>query len=754
MNCLFRCVGPKGIHTQCLYPTSPCSKFFFDLPALLLVLVLVCMGVGFGLLAFFELQVTTNRTIQKALEHTASDRASQFASDITRFTENMDTMVTVASLFHSSFNLSSSSSLVDDPFGPAQYAQLVNRSHLLVNGIISMSWHPRVLAGTARTNFVTRMRQYAATDAAYTDFEVVGYVNSSSAAAATGELVVRQEDSETVQAYGMFPTAFIFPYADGKTSVIGFDPSSENDRAGTMLKSFSDSKTAMTPNLSPPQDTPMFQVYEAVISPPAYDGQPKLERLLGFVRGILIMTELVKKTQWRESSNIYSAVFDDDLLARPPRKVSDLSFDPNDVEERKAFVFSNVQSYSKMKHIFKTAKFISVQHVVIVDRNWTIFYAPKDSFLTVGTDAQRNQFVALFVILVCFVLMALCVIGAIVVKHFVVRNYVQMAYRERVDALQENNCKLENLLDRIAIEEHRTRGVMNSVPFAVLVVDKNGKFLEFNKLFRTVFGQGAKGLSKMAFNQIFPNYKDPDTLYDTFVNQVSETNAQMIPMELTSKFNNKIQSEISVTRSQAMVGSRDDHLYIIIIKASPDTMKQASTASNPYSPTSPLLPNMVTFVDNSDLAFHKTIQDEIERTKFKNFCSQMHNDESILFIEAVIDYRETKNTVERITKQEYIYETFLRRKAKKELNLPGNLMESEQAHVRNGLGQPDVFDVIYKAVCSLLQQDAFRSYQMAHGARSSVARAMEELDQAGDLSTQKDVELLDQVTFNSSERNL
>jgi len=387
--------------------------------------------------------------------------------------------------------------------------------------------------------------------------------------------------------------------------------------------------------------------------------------------------------------------------------------DPEDQEERKAFVYSNIAAYEDIRGKIKKSKFKTVQTVMIFDRNWTLIYAPRDSFLTVGDDSRRNQFIGLFVILVCFIVMSLCVAGAVIVKHFVVRNYVQMAFRERVDALQENNCKLESLLDRIAIEEHRTRGVMNSVPFAVLVVDKNGKFLEFNKLFRTVFGQGSKGLSKMSFNQIFPNYKDPEMLYDTFVNEVnqSQSTIQMIPMELTSKFSNKIPSEISVTKSQAMVGSRDDHLYIIIIKASSEAMKQATTASNAFSPSSPL--SGVTFVDNSDLLFHRTIQDGESRAKFKEYCTQMHNDESILFIEAVIEYRETKNTVERIEKQEYIYETFLRRKAKKELNLPGNLVQSEQSKLKNGLGQPDVFDTVYNAVCTLLQQDAFRSFQMS-----------------------------------------
>jgi CHASE1-domain containing sensor protein len=638
------------------------SKCLFDIPLLVLIVVIIVVGLSVALLTFFLLRKKDNEAIDRYIVATTTSEAKLFASQVNDFLAGINSVRALFSSFHYSINGTVAGTQIVTPWTFDHY---MNQSGLLKVGFADISWLPRVTAAEFN-GYQHLMRSFGIWHSdPYNNFNVYTIDDKNKTHPLTYQ-------NKTV----FYPISYIHPFCSRTITALQYDSSSEAVRYAAIQRAVETRTLTITPRLVLVRDgTVALQVFGAVFP------MNNPHEHSAVIRGVFRMDELLSTLRITKS-HFKIAVFDDSTDA---------------AHLNAAFVYGNLnQGYTEKEKIEKIVH-CTRHSVTIADRQFTIYFVPMDCFFASMSRNYSQKWIVLVVTIVVSVVLAIATLILLIVKTLLSKSFVSGAIGENT-LLSQNNQRLETLLDKLSAEEQRFRVILSIVPYALIVVDHDGLCIDCNKAFRAKFGYSKHHLVESSFNTLFPNFLAPLDMF-------TKASGTEISTVLKSKFGYTMEVQIAISttnfnKEDIYHHTRDkqeDILYVIMIVSSDDYKKTVIDRSATDL--------------QSELEFCEILYHPEKRSGFKRYCIQHQNEENILFVEAVLEYKLVESTSDRVRIQQQILDNFLKEKGKYELNIARCHVNDELPILSNGLGQLDTFDNLFKIVCVQLRVDVFNGYK-------------------------------------------
>jgi methyl-accepting chemotaxis protein len=282
-------------------------------------------------------------------------------------------------------------------------------------------------------------------------------------------------------------------------------------------------------------------------------------------------------------------------------------------------------------------------------------------------------------------------------------NHMLTALESSKNRLADDHKKLQQLLEKLAIEEHKARTIMNSIPDFILSVNcVTGIVLNANAAFYSKFRSAAVEVENVIhISQLFKSYTDDELL--TLFEQMS-TQGTTVETTIYNKFDRQLPVQLSAHRVRLYIKDQLIEAYVVLARnlTEQKEMQESLEAHNDQ------IKNMA-----AQIEFDYMLRSPEMRDKFKEWCLMEQSEENILFIESVEEYRMIRQAHERAMFQQEIVDTYLKDTGTRPLNLGAKIKESEIFQLEKAVGQIDAFDNIESAIRLLMITDTFCRFQNA-----------------------------------------
>ncbi|EFC36662.1 predicted protein [Naegleria gruberi] len=274
--------------------------------------------------------------------------------------------------------------------------------------------------------------------------------------------------------------------------------------------------------------------------------------------------------------------------------------------------------------------------------------------------------------------------------------------------LEKDNTVMQDLLEKTALEEAKSRCVMNSIDDFIVTVDcSNGMLLNINLSFesRILRKQRASvNFEALPFNQaVFAYFKEIPSL-ELLLQKLENlaTTGSHWETTILSGFGLNIPVHVTAKRIKVIMGkfTRVD-AYMIVARNLSDQNEMKQTIKNKQD-------KLDEMKQHSD--FDRYMTDPILRQQFKEFCTKERAEENVIFLEQVMEYKKLSRTHERAKKQKEIIEMFLSENSATPINISKQVFTTEVKKILEGFGQLQLFDNLETIIKSMLILDKFKRF--------------------------------------------
>jgi PAS domain-containing protein len=353
---------------------------------------------------------------------------------------------------------------------------------------------------------------------------------------------------------------------------------------------------------------------------------------------------------------------------------------------------TNIQSFDKITKQMYDNILNDPQTVPIImnitDHRFAFIFTPTDRFFNKVQTADR--WIGLFVPL------ALCVIlivGALIFARVIYYNKAMLEKdNERVVILEEAQEKLQIMLNRIAIQDKKTRQTINAIQDYIVCTNTKGRILSTNTAFDTTFSYKSNELERGVYiGSLFPQldrlfFIDLQGTVDTF----AKTRFLQIPVQVTV---NQILEGEEFERAK---DNEEDEAYLIIAR---NTSEQEQLVRERKAKE--LVNNRMKWVE-----FDAQFKIPAFKKALLKFCEKEKNAENVVFLDAVAVYKR-KRVEQRVEMQREIFNKFIKVGSSMQLNIPHTTSEEYRVLVNKRLGDEEVFGPLEDVVKTMIMQDSY-----------------------------------------------
>jgi PAS domain-containing protein len=491
-----------------------------------------------------------------------------------------------------------------------------------------------------------------------------------------------------VQSPVYFPLTMAYP-PDMLASVIGFDSSTRLPNGDTIRKALlTNSLSATGKTVSVNALTPSIIIYAPVCD--ANDSE-QLALAAVALRADRLVEMVVNDTPMRDDGIIF--MFDHGNYNASTFKAQERIMYSN-LKNLNAKLSTNLESVSEITEqmlIDIMRKNEAVRYTIdVADRLYLLSFIPTDSFI--NRTRSVDKWIGL---IVPMILSVLFVGGALIFARVIYYNRTMMVKdHERVVILEEQQQKLQELLNKIAIQDKKTRQTINAIQDFVIITNTKGRILSTNSIFDTTFAYKSTELEKGIYiGSIFPQLErlffvemDPNDTVDT----VAKTRFLMIPVQVS------VSRILEGEEFESAKFNEEDEAYLIVARNMTDQeqLRQERKLKEGVN-------NKIKWVE-----FDSQFKIPSFKKALLKFCQNEKNAENVLFLEAVSAYKK-KRVDHRVDMQREIYNRFVKVGAPMQLNIEQTTSEHFRVLVNKRLGDEDIFDPLEDMIKTLLMQDVY-----------------------------------------------
>jgi PAS domain-containing protein len=354
--------------------------------------------------------------------------------------------------------------------------------------------------------------------------------------------------------------------------------------------------------------------------------------------------------------------------------------------------------------LINNAPMIMSQNIDFGDRSLNITLIATPEYM--NQFISQDRWIGLFVSLALgLILASACVFWIFGRKLYDSRNARKSAGIQ-IDILKSNQIALRTLLDRIAVQEQKTRSVINSLPDFVCVISSTGKILQTNTAFDNEFPFTQQEMEKGVYTyQVFTElandffrisneHQEFNTIATRRFGDNIEVSVRVRALKDTSD-----QSSSSITKeekntklSSSAIPLPDlDEAYVIIAK----------NISHRY--VTPEIPNEDKIQRNE---FERKYRDQKFREEIRKFCEKNKNAENIHFLNQLKEYKKA-SFGDRVELKQQIFNNFIREGAPMQLNLANEVVVEETIKINKSMGDIDIFKHVEDCVIKILARDIY-----------------------------------------------
>lgn len=342
---------------------------------------------------------------------------------------------------------------------------------------------------------------------------------------------------------------------------------------------------------------------------------------VGFVSGIIDIHQVFSPDETSNTTNfigpnILTFIFDTSITIEESQK--------------SLFYASNNADYLNTIKIIENAPYKSNRSLIFGQHVWKIWFVPNNEFILDHDKWEKYIGLASSLILAIIVWLAFI----IVVKLFQYNTNIHKLNRDKVSTLRE--C-----LEQISDQEQNMRSMLDAVPDHILVIDSDGRILEFNASFDKAFNMTLRKLREGMYLSSLLIDLSPNFFHDCIIEQMEtsmkRTTGGKMPVAVT------IRPLFGTRRDQGDHELKGAKNYLVVIRnlTDRDTLmnqltKQQEDAKNQHL-------NDIVWLDSM-------MEDSEFRNALHSYCEKELNAENVLFLEAVRAYKR-QSIEERISKQ-------------------------------------------------------------------------------------------------------
>ncbi|KAL9646184.1 hypothetical protein ABK040_008057 [Willaertia magna] len=387
------------------------------------------------------------------------------------------------------------------------------------------------------------------------------------------------------------------------------------------------------------------------------------------------------------------------------------------------------------------------KNITIFDATWSI------SLIPIGGWAVDPIFylevVVVFVLNISLFFSVLFTVQKLYVHYYrkneyeLIQNKLEQKVAERTKELEKNHQELQLLLERVSIEEQRTRKIVNSINDILITVKQNGNIAHCNTSFYKLFHFNESDMLKgiVTISKVIPSLEeDLNNLFKDVTNKILQSKQQ------NSSLKKEIDTVITYPSKHVIAFSKHGKEIPVLInfnfctlyvndlfKLPKGSRKRISfeTISKTKMFEKELVCIVTLHVDASILQsmqqqqhnqqvdegnssermeFYEMFSNLQKRKEFKEFCIKERNEENVCFLEDIELYKSLTNTNERVTMQNEVFDKYLGQDSIKQLNVSKEVFETQLIKIAKGLGELELFDELEKAVIDNMLYDVFKRW--------------------------------------------
>jgi PAS domain-containing protein len=643
----------KDTQTRC------CLHFSFaDIILCIVVFILLMAGLGAGLGGFFAIQSQEQVNAQDALRIISLQQTTSVQSSI----DNLVRVANVLTGFYSS---------VSDPLNIDFYntfLPFVNTSNCMLPGMFAISMAVPVQESD-RVAFINRVRSF--NGSVFTNFN----------------FTARDAQSRMIPA-PLMPTYWPVIHSNPTISVIGFNLMSDSVRTAVI------NKMVLSGTITASQRVNLAAIVGSgvLIMQPIFS-KIQTNQIIGLALSSLYVDQFMQIALNTFSSSDITMFMSDESVGNGTDPLSLLystvtQQQLNDYYGGKKLADMNILDY---KSFYNAARFKYSVSVTVADRVWSLNFVGTSSFVI--DYVRPEKWIVLFCVLSAAIIIGFLIV--IFVKRLQYTQHVRRLSSMKVNLLQENESRLKQLLNKIAVQERKMRSTVDAIPEFMIVITKEGQIVRTNASFDQKFRFSDTEIEKgVNLSTVFPNL---DQKFWTTMKP-----SDVVDTEAKARFGTLIPVQVSVRSLTAETGVLDNNeddgeSFIILAK----NMTDKDLLMDDVRKHETEVMNMIEYV-----RFDAQFLVESFRRQLLQFCRNEKSDENILFLEALLQYKK-KNVSDRVEMQRVIYEKYIKASAPKQLNINQELAATVGMKLIKSVGDIDLFKDVEQAVKVLVVTDAY-----------------------------------------------
>ncbi|EFC46855.1 RGS domain-containing protein [Naegleria gruberi] len=323
-------------------------------------------------------------------------------------------------------------------------------------------------------------------------------------------------------------------------------------------------------------------------------------------------------------------------------------------------------------------------------------------------------------------------------EYLIIQNKLEIKVAERTKDLAQSHQQLSVLLDKISLEEQRTRRILNTIDDAVITILTDGSIIHCNNAFYNMFSlteidlrRGEKDRSTI-INSILPklNLKE---MFEKALTEGDEASFHDLETVASSKVGIEFNVRVSINFCKMLKTEANKHqsedksteeisdyilVCVLLIHNHTDKTSLLKHLKEKETQYNKLV---------EKIEFKEMFDNHTKRNEFKEFCIKEHNEESILFLEDVQFYKMLNNLQQRSELQKEMYQKYLAPNAPKLLNISSTELDSYRYKINSGIGQQELFSGLEDIVVNNIIFDSFKRWTTEKQKHSTFSKSSDSL---------------------------
>jgi PAS domain-containing protein len=660
-------------------PKVQCTTL--DLALVIVTIIILCLGVGLGLMSFFLLQARNTVNMVADINSKALFEVGHLQSSVNSATRYSDSFS--AFMYGYSFYYYSPDSATANDGWPDLYLQTIPYSEMSGGNVAGSTGiaYCRFTTDDERDQFLAKVRTWEP------NFNVVLLAN--------GSFVPAPVVNGTLRAVVIQTT----PNNAQNRIILGYDNYARPDRQVALAKVIQTRSTAVTGKVTfaGPLSDPGYLVFSPVIT-------PKNNTMVGATYTGFYFSNMVAASFASSNTNSYSTLnnfvitlYDGQASKTDLQNYLLYSSVTND--QAKAMIGQSATTVADYQKIVDSS-YDSIPLTIKVgyDRNWTVVFSATPQY--VKSMENNDKWIPLIIL----ILSSIFIVSVVIMfsKRLQYTRTLRDLHKERIQVLEENRVKLQNLLNKIAFQERTTRLINDTVPDFIIVIDDQGKILRTNVSFDSTFNYKLTEYDQgVHISSILKNVPE-----DTF----TKKHEAVITLETTAttRFNHSLPVQLFIRYLREEVPSnipqdnQMSQLTYVIIARNMSNDHRASVYGGDQRPLYGVTKEFFQLWASDKDSFRK---------RFTQFAESVHNDENLIFLNRVAVYRQTTDLDERVEDQMKIFKYFFGNNAVKQLNVTEDLINNLKLRMNRDLGDVDVFGKVEEFVLDMVAADIYPRYK-------------------------------------------